>query len=325
MQQGISATVRWGDWIGEGWQMFAERWQVWVVQALIMFVVFAIPGLPFYAMMFTIQIQAAQTGEPPDFPVLFFPMLLAVMVVWLLAAAFFMSGLYQTAFKQLRGEPISVRDIFSGGNRFLRVVGASITIYLLTMLIAFLCLVPAFLIAWVFSAPLAGIGLGIIGALLYFLLSVVTLGSFHFTIPLIIERDLSIGEALRTSYNSVKPNRFMVSLFIFVVYMLASAGFIACYIGVLASYPLLFTITVISYRDLFGVAGARRFSANQQQYPTNYSGPSWASSGSVPPPPPQFNAFPDEQATLTICSNCGTQMNRGARFCNKCGSPLNAG
>lgn len=297
MQQETSATVRWGEWIGEGWQMFAERWQVWVLQMLIVFLVFAVPIVPFYLMMIAAQLNTAP-GEVPEFPVLFFPLMFAVVLISILGSAYFWSGLYKTAFKQLRGEAISVGDLFSGGDVFLRVLGALIAISVLASLGFVLCFLPYF----------------------------VVLGVLHFTIPLIVERNLGVGEALSASYNATKANWFMTTLFVLVLYVLASVGAVACYVGALASYPLLFTITAISYRDVFGVAGARRYSPNQQQYPTNYSGPSWASSGSVPPPPPpQFNASPDEQVTLTICSNCGTQMNRGARFCNKCGSPLNAG
>jgi hypothetical protein len=296
MQQEPSATVRWGEWIGEGWQMFAEKWQVWVLQMLIVFLVFAIPVVPFYLMMITMQINA-EPGAPPELPALFFPLLFVVVIVSVFAGAFFWSGLHKTAIKQLRGELISVGDLFSGGDVFLRVIGAFIAIGVLAMLGALLCILPALIVS----------------------------GVLFFTMPLIVDRNLGVGEALSASYNATKGNWFMFTLFAFVVGLLASLGQFACYVGLLVSYPLYFTITAIAYRDVFGVAGARRFSANQQQYPTNYTGPSWSSSGSVPPPPPQYGGSPDQQATLTICPNCGTQMSRGSRFCNKCGSPMNAG
>lgn len=296
MQQETSATVRWGEWIGEGWQMFVERWQVWVLQMLIVFLVFAIPVVPFYLTIFLNPIS--RTDGPPELPPLFFPLMVLMTLVSVLAGAFFWSGLYRTAFKQLRGEPIAVRDLFSGGDIFLRVIGAFIAIGLLSMLGGILCIFPAFIV----------------------------FGLLWFTIPLIVERNLSIGEALRASYEATKPNWLMFTLFALVVAILASIGQFACYIGLLASYPLQFTIVAIAYRDVFGVPGARRYSANQQQYPTSYSGPSWSSAGEAPPPPPpQFNEPYNPQATLTICPSCGTTINRAARFCNKCGNPINAG
>jgi uncharacterized membrane protein len=62
----------------------------------------------------------------------------------------------------------------------------------------------------------------------------------------------------------------MLTAFAFVVGLIAGAGAILCYVGMLASYPLLFLITSVAYRDVFGVAGA----SNPQTY--------------SPPPPPSW-------------------------------------
>jgi len=295
MEQETSATVRWSEWIGEGWQMFAEKWQVWVVQMVVVFLTFAIPIVPLYLMMISRYVIAAQNGAPPELPPTFSPLVMALSVVGMLAGAFFWSGLHRTAFKQLRGEQISVRDLFSGGDIFLRVMGAFIVIGILAMVGLFLCIVPYF----------------------------VVVGTLHFATPLIIERNLTIGEAIRTSYNTTKANWFMFVLFVLVLGLLAGLGGAACYVGLVASYPLYFTITAIAYRDIFGVAGARSF-AKQQSSATSYAGASWPSAGEIPPPP-QFDTPPEPQATLTICANCGTAISRAARFCNKCGSRINAG
>ncbi len=290
MQEQSAANVRWGEWIGEGWQMFAEKWQVWVVQMLVVFVAFAIPLVPFYLIMVTAQLAAAESGAPPEMPALFLPLMFIIAAVSLFGGAFFWSGLYKTAFKQLRGESVSVGDLFSGGDVFLRVLGAFFVIGILAMIGAILCIFPAFIVA----------------------------GLVWFTLPLIVERNLSIGEAVSASYEATKGNWFMFTLFAFVVSLLAGLGQFACYIGLLVTYPLQFTITAIAYRDVFGVAGARSFASNKPEYPTNYAAPSF------PPPPPQFAAQPQPEATTSICSNCGTTIQRAARFCSKCGSPINA-
>jgi len=33
---GTLPKVRFGEWIGEGWNMFAEQWKVWVLNALVL-------------------------------------------------------------------------------------------------------------------------------------------------------------------------------------------------------------------------------------------------------------------------------------------------
>ncbi len=282
-------NVRW-EWIGEGWQMFAEQWKVWVLQMLIVGAIFAVPAVPFYGMMLPMQLEAAQ-GQQPELPVLFFPLALGFGLLAILGGSFLFSGFYKTAFKQLRGEPISVGDLFSGGDIFLRVLGAFLAIIVLTMIGALFCILPAY----------------IVGGLLFF------------TLPLIVERDLSIGEAISASYEATKSSWFMFTLFAIVVGLLASLGAVACYVGVLVTYPLQITITSIAYRDMFGMAGARSFTgSNQPQYPTNYAPQSF------PPQPPQFGAPQQSEPTTSLCTNCGTMINRASRFCSKCGSPIDS-
>ncbi|MEO6723918.1 MAG: zinc-ribbon domain-containing protein [Blastocatellia bacterium] len=293
MEQETPVTVRWGEWIGEGWQMFADKWQVWVGQMLIVFLAFALSVVPLFLMVIGAILRASQTGQPLELPAMFFPFAAAMAVVGGLGGAFLWVGLHRTAFKQLRGEPISVRDLFSGGDVFLPVAGAFIVIQILTVLGFSLCIFPAFVVA----------------------------GMLHFAMPLIVERRLSIGEAISASYNATKSNWPMFVLFVFILGLLASAGGAVCGIGLVASYPLHFTITAIAYRDVFGVAAARSF-LNQQQISTSYAGTAWAP-GTVPPPP-QFVTPQKSEQTLTICANCGTAISREAHFCNKCGNQLNA-
>ncbi len=301
MQPETAPNVRWGEWIGEGWQMFAARWQVWVLQILIIFVVFAIPVIPIYALVISAQIGAAETGRPPEPPAMLIPLVLIAAPLMILVAAFLWGGLWKTAIKQLRGEPISVGDLFSGGDVFLRVLGAFIAIGFLTMLGAVLCYFPA----------------------------LVVMGLLFFTLPLIVDRNLDVSSALSASYEATKKNWFMFTLFVFVLSLLASAGAAACYVGMLATYPLQFTIAAIAYRDVFGVPGARSFASTQVSSPTSYAGQSWPvqpqqTPPSPPPPQPVFSQPPSEpqQQAAVKCPQCGAALTRAANFCNFCGERL---
>jgi ribosomal protein L40E len=289
-----NASVRWGEWISEGWQMFAERWQVWVGQMAIVFVASAFSIVPVFLTFIAAIVRASQSGDPLELPELFFPLSLVMSVVGLVGGAFLWAGLHRTAFKQLRGQPISVRDLFSGGDCFLPVAGAFVIINILTVLGFSLCILPAFIVT----------------------------GMLHFAIPLIVERRMSIGEAISASFNATRSNWLTFVFFVFVLGLLAGLGGAACYIGLVASYPLHFTITAIAYRDLFGVEGARSF-LKQQLSPGSYAGPVWQSP--AVPPPPQFGLTSQPEKTLLVCANCGTAISRAARFCNKCGSRLRLG
>jgi hypothetical protein len=241
-------------------------------------------------MVITAILRAWQNGGPAELPEMFFPLALVMTIVGVLGGSFLLAGLHRTAFKQLRGQPISVRDLFSGGDVFLPVAGALIITGVLTVLGFSLCILPGFIVV----------------------------GMLHFAIPLIVERRLGVGEAVGASYNATKSNWFMFVLFVFVLRLLASIGGAVAYFGLVASLPLYFTITAIAYRDIFGVAGARSF-VKQRPQSAAYAAASWRPDAI---PPPSIMPSQPEQ-TLTICANCGTALGRAARFCSKCGRPPN--
>jgi hypothetical protein len=276
--------------------MFAARWQVWVLQILILFLVFVIPLAPFYAWAVGAEIASAQTGRPPEPPAMLIPVALIGAPLMLLVAAFLWGGLWKTAIKQLRGESISVGDLFSGGDVFPRMIGAFLAIGIMATLGALLCFFPAF----------------------------VVIGLFFFTIPLIVDQNLDVSSALSASFEATKKNWLMFTLFAFVVAILASLGQFACYIGLLATYPLQFTIATIAYRDVFGVPGARSFASTQVSTPTSYAGQSWP----VQPPPPQPSppqpvfSRPQPEQPVIRCPQCGATLTRTANFCNFCGARL---
>lgn len=236
MQQ---ATVRW-EWIGEGWKLFTQRWAAWVVHMLVFVLIIVIPLIPIYAMIIAGS-MAASSMESPEAPsALMFLLMLIIFPLILALSAFLLAGTYKSAMKQLRGEPFSVGDLFSGGDCFLRVLGVVLLIAILGSIGAMLCIIPAFIVQ----------------------------GLCFFAIPLVVERGMGPVAAIQASIEATKKDWLMFTVFAFVVGLIAGAGAILCYVGLLASYPLLFTITSVAYRDVFGVAGA----SNPQSY--------------TPPPPP---------------------------------------
>src|SRR5919108_5120874 len=116
MEPNVAPNVRWGEWISEGWQMFAVRWEVWVLQTLI---VFLTTGIPISAIYIWAIIIEGQIDQSQDMPLTFLAFLLVAMPLIILPAIYFWGGLWRTATKQLRGEKVSGRDLFYGGNHFL--------------------------------------------------------------------------------------------------------------------------------------------------------------------------------------------------------------
>lgn len=301
MQPMSAPEVRWGEWIGEGWQMFVNQWSSWVLMILLMFLMMVIPIIPIYLFMFLLVAAAdASGGDAGALPFFMFPVMGLAGLVILFGTSYLMSGAYRAAFKQLRGEQISVGDLFTGGDVFLRVAGALLLIGILASIGGIFCVLPAFLVA----------------------------GLLYFTVPLIIERNMGVIEAMQASFERTKGNWLMFTLFALVVQLLAGLGQLACGVGILASYPLLFTITAVAFRDTFGMAGARQFLGEQIPPPQAYTPQSWSTPSAVPqpqmpPPPPPQPQMPQPGQEAMVCPRCGSRASSPtAKFCNVCGANL---
>lgn len=243
-----AAKVRW-EWIGEGWNMFAQRWATWVVHMLVFVLVVAAIIAPLYIIAIVSSVAASATESSDAPPVIVFLAMMLFYPLLLLAIAFLTAGTYKTAMKQLRGEPTSLGDLFSGGDCFFRVLGAILLVAILAGIGGVFCIIPGLIVQ----------------------------GLCFFTLPLVVERRMGPIAAIQASIEAAKNDWLMFTLFTFVVGLIASLGAIACGIGVLATYPLFFTITAVAYRDVFGVAGASG--------PQTYSPPPPPDYGMNPPPP----------------------------------------
>lgn len=246
MQQ--AATVRW-EWIGEGWNLFTQRWSAWVIHMLVFVLIMLIPIIPFYVVVIAGSLAASSMEHPEAPSALIFLVMLIMIPLLMAAAAFLLAGAYKSAMKQLRGEAFSVGDLFSGGDCFLRVLGAVLLMAILAAIGGMICIIPAFIVQ----------------------------GLCFFTLPLVVERRMGPIQAIQASIEATKKDWLMFTLFALAVHVIASLGAVLCYVGLLASYPLLFTITAVAYRDVFGVAGASS--------PNSYSPPPPPDYGMNPPPP----------------------------------------
>jgi len=270
MAEGI---VKFGDWISEGWQLFSIRWQTWVLATSFHLVLIMIVfGFAFFGLW----LPALTGGEPNLF--VFVPMII-IMPIFTLASVFLMGGMHRMAQKQLRGQPISVRDVFSCTDCFGRLLIASILTGFAVFLGAMLCILPGYIV----------------------------MAMLFFTIPLIVDKNVGAIEALEQSWALVKRDWLMFTLFVFVVNMIAQIGANLCLVGILATYPLLFTTTAAAYRDCFGLEGARSPLVDPPQEDTPYIYLSPTTQAQV------------QRQQNAACSRCNSFIPATAMFCPKCG------
>src|SRR5262249_25412304 len=288
-----SSEVRFGDWIGEGFRMFLEQWQVWGLQSLVVYAaVFALMIVGFVCFFgLALLIGSSMQEATPLLFLMFFPLFFILIAV----SSVLGCGMYKTAFKQLTGGEIAVADLFSGMECVVPVLLATLCHSVLVLIGLAFCIIPGLIIA----------------------------GLLYFTTPLIIQARLGVFDAMRESKEVIQRNLLMFMLFAFVVGLIAQSGQYLCYVGLLATFPLQFTMGVIAYRDCFGVPGARSFQPPKPNAAPYGPPPGWPP-GAPPPgwppsaPPPGWppSAVPPEPV---FCPSCQAALPPGARFCHACG------
>jgi hypothetical protein len=296
MQQVNVPGVRW-EWISEAWNLFTKQWSVWVLMLLVMSLVGVVGYLPLIVL--SMMASASPLDEGGSIVLTLIPLYTLFFAVLMICAMPWMAGgLYNAAFKQLRGERIAVGDLFSGGKYFVRILGAGLLIGIAYCIGFFLLFIPALIV----------------------------LGLTFLTIPMIVEGGKGAIDAIKESIEITKRDWIMFTVFAIALSFIAGAGAIACGVGALATYPLLFLGHALAYRDLVGMPGAQgqgQFmpppppdyrSYTPSQTPAEPQSPSWEAPTYVSPPTPE--------STTKTCPHCGATLARAVNFCNQCGRPL---
>jgi len=266
--------VKLGDWISEGWNLFTARWQVWVLASTICFAPIVII-LPLFFISF-----ALMAGQSPAATLFIGFLTMVVGIAFPLFIIFVIGGMHRMAIKQIRGESISVQDIFSCKDCFGKLIILALLMYIAN----------------------------IVGLLMLFVGIFFVHGVLFFVFPLVVDKDLSPMEAINQSMELAKKDWLMFTLFAFIVGLISQVGIYFCYIGFVASFPLQFTITAAAYRSCFMSATPMPSAYAQVGASTPYIYVSPETQRQV------------DNANMATCPRCEARMPKTAKFCPKCGS-----
>ena len=258
-------------WIGESFALFKANIGVWLVAVLLLFVPSLIGGIIGFAFGASAARSGGIPGGQPPFgqapfgqspfgtgtnaitgglpPFLYF----AIQIFSILYGAWLYGGVYRTAVKQVRGEMISIGDLFSGGPLLWTMLGFNIVYGLLTGAGFVLCLLPGFLLVGLLFPGYALIADGV-----------------------------SFGDAISRSFDAMKRDMWNAAAFMFVLLLLVIVSVFACGLGEFVTLPMLFLCAALAYRDMIGMPGANS--------PPSGLGYGTAAPGVWPPPP---SAGPD--------------------------------
>ncbi len=214
--------VQW-EWIAAGWNLFLQQWQAWVLNILIFLTAMFVPvGLIMVASFASLSLLNERISPAAILTVIALTLVLLLLTAGVLS--FLAAGLYRSAFKQLQGGQVQLGDLFSGTDVFVPMFAVNLIIMAASFVGMLFCVLPAFLVA----------------------------GLCFFAAPLVALRRSGPIQAIKTSIETTKHDLLPFTLFAMAVYLLAGIGGNFCYVGLLATYPLLFTVTAVAFRDCLG-------------------------------------------------------------------------
>ncbi len=280
-------------WLGQAWTLFSAQAGVWIGTLLLWFllevvfwVLLAIPTGVLASIRSIYTVLLTHPGTPPrpsaspyqDFAQTeLFSILLAGL------SAIFAGGLYRMALRQLRGESISVGDLFSALPQSLPLVLVGI---FLPAVLALLEGAGLWLMHFSLSPTIA---VAVINATAW-LPALLLPGLVMFAPLLVVDAGVSAPAALLGSVRLLGRQWLMGILFYLVTAVVSSLGALLCGVGMLATYPLLFLSISLGYLVMTHSAPAA-----ETPFDPAPAGvwPPPPSAGSEPPAaPPQWGSTP---------------------------------
>jgi len=246
---------------------------------LVLFALGILPMLLMYVVNIASTVMMARNHANPNVPLGFMAAFAGIACFCVFIMILLYPGMTVTALKQIRGEEISVGDLFSGPRYFF----PSLAIGLVTGLGVLLC----------------GVGALFTGGLLFMAL------------PLVIDRRVTVSEAISLSWSTAKSNLWLYVLYAFVAGMLNGAGGMACYVGYIATISFMPLAQVVAYVRTFEGSAI----------------PTMPMPGAIPPPYSATPYLPSKPGTLAgppypagHCPLCGVKQVEGISNCPQCGA-----
>ena len=179
-----------------------------------------------------------------------------------------MGGFYYIGLRDMRGEPVDFGMLFKGFDKFVplmlagliqQVPGIILTIIQYTVDIARLVGIqgPPDVN---FYQPSSDILASITGAVVAIviglaLFSIIWTLALSFAIPLLVENNIGLGEALLTSVKAASSNPGGLIVLVILEVLVAVLGVIALCVGIFVAIPVIYLANVMAYRQVFPYLG----------------------------------------------------------------------
>ncbi len=220
-----------GEVLSSSFEAFKANWVVLVFSLMLAGIIASAPILVLIGMVVAGAVQMGSAEYWALYGGSFF-ILIAVM-------SFFHVGLFRISAAAARGQQAEFGTLFSGGDRFLSLLGLQL---LLTVM-----LYPAFLMLIV-PGVILSLGLGMAS---YF----------------VVDQGMGPIEALKASWNATQGHKAHLFLFGLLASVMVLGGYVACFVGMFAVMPILFVAMTIIYLRISGRGGPAPAYGMQPGYP----------------------------------------------------------
>jgi hypothetical protein len=208
--------------IGEAWRLYKRHWVVWSLAMLIVMTGYGIVAGGLLALL-----NFDHHRGPGGFRVFLTPPgHLLQFLVSNAVSSVFLGGMIRMANNQLRGRVPRIEDLFSVTDVWFDLILVAVLNAAATFLGLMLCMIPGLIVS----------------------------GLFMLAIPLVVEGRLPATGALKQSWNALKSQWLVATIFHCVLLLAAWSGLLLCGIGVFFTGPLYCLAISILYRDFFSFA-----------------------------------------------------------------------
>jgi len=205
--------------IGEAWQLYKRHWVVWSLATLIATLCYSVINGAILGIL-----DGGRGLGHGGFREFALPPAGALQfVVSTVVSSFFVGGMVRMAGNQLRGRAPRIEDLFSVTDVWFDLLLAGLLYGAAVVLGCMLCVIPGFIVS----------------------------GLLMMTVPLVVEGRLPATGAMKMSWNALKSQWLVATVFHFVLILLAVSGVLLCGIGVLFTGPLYSLSLAILNREFF--------------------------------------------------------------------------
>jgi hypothetical protein len=220
------------DAIGRAWQLIVSDMSTWVLGSLlcllIVYLVQTVIGLPL-SMAMQSKLATMPQLKPGENLLDYFAPILPLYAVQIglgvcaQAVTFVVyGGMMETAVRRMEGRHVGIGDLFSGFSHIGTLLGVGLVLAVLQVVGGLLCCLPYFVVQGVFCLA-----------------------------PILIMRGRAHGlAALGASFQLLRSQWLMATLFVFVAQLVSGLGILACGFGILftfAIYPISVALTYLNF------------------------------------------------------------------------------